>query len=128
MRTHHETRCTRAHELGGLQDEGNKAFKQGDYEAAVASYGTAIEHDGSMVAARNNRAMALLKLERWQEALADCDAVLEGDPGNVKALLRRGEALKQVGDEGAARAAWESVLKVQPKNKEAEAALAALSR
>lgn len=80
-----------------------------------------------MAAARNNRAMALLKLERWQEALTDCEAVLSSDAGNVKAMLRRGQALRQLGNADGARAAYEDVLKVQPKNKEAESALAALT-
>lgn len=110
-----------------IQDDGNREFKAGDYEGAVASYSKAIQLDGSMAAARNNRAMALLKLERWQEALTDCEAVLSSDAGNVKAMLRRGQALRQLGNADGARAAYEDVLKVQPKNKEAESALAALT-
>jgi hypothetical protein len=42
--------------------------------------------------ARNNRAMALLKLARYEEAEVDCDHVLLLEPRNVKALLRRAAA------------------------------------
>lgn len=59
---------------------------------ALACYSRALELDASMVAARNNRAACLLKLGRWEEAAADCEAVLQVDGTNVKALLRRATA------------------------------------
>lgn len=36
------------------------------------------------VAAYNNRAQAQIKIMHWQEALQDCQKVLELDTGNVK--------------------------------------------
>lgn len=45
-----------------------------------------------MLPALNNRAMARLKLGQWEAAEADCSAVLEQEPTNVKALLRRATA------------------------------------
>ena len=58
------------------KEAGNKLFAQGDYNAAIAEYSKASDSD---VLARLNRAAAFLKLERWQEAVNDCDAVIAKD-------------------------------------------------
>jgi hypothetical protein len=39
-----------------------------------------------------NLASCFLQLERWRECADMCDAVLAADPGNRKALYRRGES------------------------------------
>lgn len=59
---------------------------------AIQLYSRAIELDGSLLVAYNNRAMASLKLGEWQKALQDCKHVLSQEPGNVKALLRQANA------------------------------------
>lgn len=59
---------------------------------AIALYSQALVLDPGLTAAHNNRAACLLKLGKWHEAVADCDAVLEAAPDNVKALLRRATA------------------------------------
>lgn len=51
-----------------------------------------MELDPHLLAARSNRAMAFLKLQRYEEAEIDCDHVLLVDASNVKALLRRAAA------------------------------------
>ena len=43
------------------------------------------------VALLTNRALAHLKLGSWSACCADASAALELDPGNGKALLRRGQ-------------------------------------
>ena len=60
----------------GHKEAGNKLFAQGDYKGAIAEYSKASDSD---VLARLNRAAAFLKLERWQEAVNDCDAVIAKD-------------------------------------------------
>ncbi|KAK2080672.1 hypothetical protein QBZ16_000526 [Prototheca wickerhamii] len=106
-----------------LKDEGNQAFKRGDFEKAVELYSSALEKDGTLVAARNNRAQALLNLERWPAAEADAAAVLELEPENVKALLRLATASERQGQADRARQTLERALQLQPANKEAAAAL-----
>lgn len=59
---------------------------------AVQQYSEALEADPQLTAARNNRALAHLKLQHFDAAEADADAVLQAQPENVKALLRRGNA------------------------------------
>lgn len=99
------------------------AFKRGDFEKAVELYSSALEKDDTLVAARNNRAQALLNLERWPAAEADAAAVLELEPENVKALLRLATASERQGQADRARQTLERALQLQPANKEAAAAL-----
>lgn len=77
-----------------------------------------------MVAALNNRAMARLKLQQWEDAVTDCSAVLALEPRNVKALLRRATAAQALGQGAAAAADWRAVLAAEPRNREAAAGLA----
>ena len=46
----------------------------------------------TVLSAYNNRAMCYLKMGLHQEATSDCDKVLQHEPNNVKALLRRATA------------------------------------
>lgn len=59
---------------------------------ALKCYSRALELDPSMLVALNNRAMVHLKLGSAAEAEQDCILVLESQPANVKALLRRAAA------------------------------------
>jgi tetratricopeptide (TPR) repeat protein len=52
-------------------------------------YGRAIETDPRNHIPFANRALVLLKQERYSEAVEDCDQCLKIDPRFVKALLRR---------------------------------------
>ena len=55
-------------------------------------YSKALELDSSMAAAHSNRALVRLKLGDAAGAEADCSHALLLQPGNAKALLRRGAA------------------------------------
>lgn len=103
------------------------AFKRCEWEAAVQLYSAALEADASLLAARNNRAQALLHLQRWQEAGADAEAVLAAQPDNVKALLRRAAAAQALSQHSAARADLERVLVLEPGHREAALRLASLT-
>ena len=61
-------------------------------EQALQQYSKALEVDPQLMTARNNRALAHLKLRHFDAAEADASAVLLAQPGNVKALLRRADA------------------------------------
>ena len=108
------------------KDRGNGAFKRGAWEEAEGHYAEAVALDPSLVAAHNNRAMVLIKLGRAGDALRSCDEVLKRDGGNVKALLRKGSSLRQVGDPRGAREVLERVVVLQPNNADALAELALL--
>ncbi|XP_055766864.1 sperm-associated antigen 1-like isoform X2 [Salvelinus fontinalis] len=76
------------------KDKGNEAFKANDYEEAVVYYTRSLSVVPT-VAGYNNRAQSEIKLQRWHNALNDCQKVLQMEPGNMKALLRRATVLKQ---------------------------------
>lgn len=79
--------------------------------------------DSELLAARNNRAQAYLKLEKWQAALEDAEAVLGRDADNVKALLRFATAARNLDLQKKAQQSLERVLLLQPENKQAQTGL-----
>uniref|UniRef100_A0A7S0YPB6 peptidylprolyl isomerase n=1 Tax=Hemiselmis tepida TaxID=464990 RepID=A0A7S0YPB6_9CRYP len=111
------------------KQDGNKAFKKGDWEGAVGLYlegvaavDTMMMHPAEDVkcACYANMAVALMKQEKWKEAIDACDSALKIEERNVKALLRRAQCGIKVG--GRATRVEEdirAVLAVEPNNKDA---------
>jgi tetratricopeptide (TPR) repeat protein len=102
-----------------MQCDGNAAFKQGNFDRAIELYSKCLDLDDSMTAAHANRAMAYLKVGKAEEALADCNVVLEREPGNVKCWLRKGQACADLQRVDDAIASWEECLRLQPSNAQA---------
>ena len=73
-----------------------------------------------------NGAACALRTERHAEALTLCDAALVLSPKSTKARYRRGVALRALGREAEAEAAFAEVLKVEPRNREASEQLRSL--
>ncbi|XP_052473685.1 sperm-associated antigen 1 [Carassius gibelio] len=101
------------------KDKGNGAFRSRDYEEAVVYYSRSLSLAPS-VAALNNRAQAHIRLQQWSTALSDCDAVLQLEPGNIKALLRRATAHKHLGHQQQSHADLRTVLLIEPHNTTAQ--------
>ncbi|KAH9852955.1 DnaJ-domain-containing protein [Lenzites betulinus] len=82
-----------------LKEEGNNAFKIGKLQEAVDKYGDALERIGSAdreggggqirAMLLSNRATTLVKMERWEDALADTEASLVLNSMSFKALRTR---------------------------------------
>lgn len=77
-----------------LKEKGNDAFKAASFEKAIGHYGEAIEacEDQSSTLALscyNNRAACNQQLSNFSAVIRDCSHVLEYEPENQKALLRR---------------------------------------
>ncbi|XP_069676526.1 RNA polymerase II-associated protein 3 isoform X2 [Periplaneta americana] len=98
------------------KDRGNEYFRSGDYEQAVKHYSTSIALCPTP-AAYNNRAIAHLKLHNYNAALADCNQVLEAEPLNVKALLRRGIAHQNKKSYEQAFEDFSKVMELEPENR-----------
>lgn len=98
------------------KERGTQAMKRGELEEAVRLYSTSLEIFNT-VAARNNRCLALLKLERWDEAIDDAQGVLDVEPRNVKALFRRGLAHRGNGNRTAALEDLSRLVSIEPDNK-----------
>ncbi|CAK5267226.1 unnamed protein product [Mycena citricolor] len=89
----------RVKEVERLKEEGNQAFKSGRLEEAVQKYTETLERIGSAeeegkggqirATLLSNRATALVKLSRYEEALQDTTTSLQLAPASFKALRTR---------------------------------------
>ncbi|KAM3873486.1 sperm-associated antigen 1 [Diretmus argenteus] len=95
--------------------KGNEAFRAEDYEEAVAYYSRSLSIIPT-AAAYNNRAQAEIKLKHWNKAMKDCQTVLELEPDNMKALLRRATVHKHMGNLQMADDDLRAVLRQEPQN------------
>ena len=77
-----------------LKQQGNAAIKAKDFGAAVASYSAAIELDSFNCVLFGNRAAAKLKLQRFEEALADAQALRDAQAGGDEQLTLLNDQLK----------------------------------
>ncbi|KFV07123.1 Sperm-associated antigen 1, partial [Tauraco erythrolophus] len=97
------------------KEKGNEAFAIGDYAEAVTYYTRSISVIPT-AAAYNNKAQAEIKLQDWDSALQDCEKVLDMEPGNVKALMRRATVHNQLQNYQTAMEDLSKVLCVEPEN------------
>ncbi|XP_055524806.1 sperm-associated antigen 1 [Wyeomyia smithii] len=77
---------------GKLREKGNDYFRAKEFDSALKEYSASITAFPT-AACFNNRAITYIKQTRYTEAIADCDSCLKLEPNNLKALLRKGEAL-----------------------------------
>ncbi|CAK0800777.1 unnamed protein product, partial [Prorocentrum cordatum] len=123
--------------LRGMEEakgQGNKAFASGAFEESVRWFAKAIWAAGTEqgpVASgeqrsvlHSNRAFALVKLRRWEEAEADCSEALALNSQNVKAQYRRAMARYELGMAKGALQDIEQVLKDLPEAQKTGDALA----
>nr|XP_043613591.1 RNA polymerase II-associated protein 3 [Erigeron canadensis] len=96
---------------------GNEFFKQRKYKEAVDCYSKSIALSPTAVAYAN-RAMAYLKLKRFQEAEDDCTEALNLDDRYIKAYSRRSTARKELGKLKDSKDDADFALRLEPHNKE----------
>uniref|UniRef100_A0A8D2L3P0 Sperm-associated antigen 1 n=1 Tax=Varanus komodoensis TaxID=61221 RepID=A0A8D2L3P0_VARKO len=101
------------------REKGNEAFVTGDYKEAIAYYVRSISAFPT-VASYNNKAQAEIRLQNWHAALQDCETVLNLDPGNIKALMRRATVYNNLQNFKAAAEDWKEVLRIEPDNARAK--------
>ena len=84
--------------------EGNRYYKESNYDAAYACYSKAISTGDEGIALRSllNRAACSLKLRNFDQCVLDCSTVLKQDPSHAKARLRRAIAHEDNGNYAAA--------------------------
>lgn len=70
-----------------LKEKGNKEFKKGNYQAAIAYYTEALLDEKSEVF-YGNRAACYINLGKYQEAVDDCKAALQIKPDYTKVIKR----------------------------------------
>eukprot|EP01048_Picozoa_sp_COSAG05_P012852 COSAG05_NODE_1320_length_5193_cov_4.563997_3_plen_221_part_00 len=76
-----------------LKRRGSIEFKRGDFRHAVELFSRASQLEPANSVHLSNRCLALMKLERFDEALRDADAILVLRPDWAKAHYRRAAAL-----------------------------------
>ena len=101
-----------------LDTRSSHVSTQGDYDRAIECYTTGINLDAENAVLLANRAMALLKQDKYGAAEADCHAALEIDPSYVKALMRRGSARVNLNKLDEAKTDFDDVLFLEPNNKQ----------
>ncbi|KAM6153302.1 RNA polymerase II-associated protein 3 isoform 2-T2 [Erethizon dorsatum] len=101
------------------KDLGNGYFKEGKYESAIECYTRGIAADGANALLPANRAMAYLKIQKYEEAERDCTQAISLDGSYSKAFARRGTARTFLGKINEAKQDFETVLLLEPGNKQA---------
>ncbi|KAH7832915.1 hypothetical protein Vadar_001298 [Vaccinium darrowii] len=96
---------------------GNEYFKQKKYKEAIDCYSRSIALSPTAVA-HANRAMAYLKIKRFQEAEDDCTEALNLDDRYIKAYSRRSTARKELGKLKESSEDAEFALSLEPNNEE----------
>lgn len=113
--------------LGGAEkskEEGNVLFRKGLFEDAASKYTEALEkvedsHSTLALAIRNNRAACFHQLSDFGSVVKDTSFVIEQDPGNTKALMRRMLALEPLERYEAALEDARAVLRQDPRHEAA---------
>ncbi len=103
-------RATAAESSGQLIARGNAAYRQLAFAAAVEQYDAAIKKNAKIAVPHSNRALALHKLGRLDEALAAVDKALALDPKPAAFHLNRGKILASMARYEDALAAFEQAL------------------
>ncbi|GAA6030672.1 hypothetical protein JCM8097_006265 [Rhodosporidiobolus ruineniae] len=89
------------------REEGNAAFKAGDFATAVSHYTESIKRNPSDARGYTNRAQAYTKLMALPEALKDAETAIEVDPSFVKGYIRKSTVLSAMKEHDKAYAAIE---------------------
>ena len=90
------------HELH--KEKGDECYKNAQFENAIAEYTKCLKQleskgqQGSPLAVKtySNRAACYKQISNFDGTISDCTAVLEVEPDNVKALIRRAQAFEGV--------------------------------
>jgi len=86
------------------KEKGDDAFKNAQFEVAIEYYSkclSGLQRQGKSMSdlamkAHSNRAACYKQISNFDGVIEDCTAVLEVDPENVKALVRRAQAFEGV--------------------------------
>merc|ERR1712137_133347 len=99
--------------------EGNEAYKNQNYSEAIALYSKAIAADPENPVYYGNRAAAYMMVDKFGDALKDCENATRLDPSFVRAHLRMAKCYTELGRFLEAKIAYSKVLEFEPHNKAA---------
>src|SRR5438874_5970997 len=114
LKSHHR-HFDAAHLLGLI------LLQRGEAQAAESQLGRALSFaagetkNPNVAEAYNNRGLALMKLRRFEEALASFDRGIGVQPDHIGALANRGAALQELGRAQEALVSLDRVIAMQPR-------------
>ncbi|KAK8725785.1 hypothetical protein OTU49_010481 [Cherax quadricarinatus] len=114
-----------------LKEEGNEAYKNGDWDTAIEKYTQAITistEDKDRSVFYKNRAAVHLKIEDFENTVKDCTDCLEISPKDPKALFRRAQAYEAQEHFEKAYADARALQMIDPKNKDVQEMLSRLHK
>lgn len=113
-----------------LKEQGNAAFKAGDWLKALQCYTSALnslkENNRDKSVLYKNRAAVYIKLGEYENAVRDCSASLDIVSDDPKTLYRRCLAYEQLGKHEEAYVDGKQCLSSDPANKEIQPILSRL--
>jgi tetratricopeptide (TPR) repeat protein len=105
-------------------NEANAAYRNGDWEPALAQATQSLAHHAGLVPAWLMKARCLVRLSQWMPAREAFAQTLRLDPNNYSAWLEAGHLCKQMGELGQAAAAYQRAMDAVPARHEAYLAMA----
>ncbi|XP_049582906.1 tetratricopeptide repeat protein 12 isoform X2 [Syngnathus scovelli] len=108
-------RLAREKKATAFKDKGNQAYAQRDYETAVKYYSKGLEELRDMQQLYTNRAQAYINLERYEEAINDCEWALKCNENCTKAYLHMGKAYVGLKKYSESRACFEKIAQLEPQ-------------
>ncbi|KAF7315954.1 hypothetical protein MIND_00112200 [Mycena indigotica] len=99
-----------------LKEQGNDAFRAGDYKKAFAVYTACMLLSAHEPLYPLNRAAVGLKLQLYQTVVEDASEAVERDFNSAKAHFRRGQAFYFLGEWSKAEDDYAKALKLQPND------------
>lgn len=110
-----EKRKIREKEANILKEQGNEYFRQENYHLALTCYSKALDQIKDITVLYTNRAQTLIKIEKYREALTDCDWALRLSPNCIKAHIHMGRAHLGLKDYSKARDCFQEAKKFDSK-------------
>ncbi|KAL4659389.1 RNA polymerase II-associated protein 3 [Arapaima gigas] len=102
------------------KEKGNCLFKEGKYDDAIECYTKGMNADPYNPVLPTNRATCFFKLKKFAVAESDCNLAIALDANYIKAYARRGAARFALEKFEYALQDYETVLKLDPENYEAQ--------
>ncbi|KAK0763049.1 hypothetical protein N5P37_004032 [Trichoderma harzianum] len=104
--------------LDRMKEEGNAEFKAGRWQAAIQKYSDALDIDPSNKSMNakllQNRAQCKIKLQLYEEAIADSDRAVSLDPSYTKARKTKANALGKTGNWEESVREWKAIQELDP--------------
>ncbi|XP_066059652.1 tetratricopeptide repeat protein 12 isoform X1 [Chamaea fasciata] len=98
-----------------LREQGNEAFRGGDFALAIQRYSEGLEKLRDKQELYTNRAQAYLKLREYEKAISDCEWALKCNKSCLKAYFLMGKAHLALQHFTEARQCYEKMLQIDPQ-------------